>query len=115
MNRYFKRSFEDSYYVFDSEVVSEEAFDEKYDYEGYNVFEDSLSGDKVISLLNGFDEFKDKVFDLFNAKIKEVHSEWLDNEFDLSKSEVERLKFLEVVLEGMRVELEDFFGGVVND
>lgn len=50
--RYFKRMWEEEYYIFDSETISENEFDEKVEYEDYQAFEDSMLGDEVVERLN---------------------------------------------------------------
>ena len=55
IKRYFERSWEGEYYIFDSETISEKEFDEKVQYEDYKAFEDSLNGDEVVELLNNLD------------------------------------------------------------
>lgn len=50
--RYFKKEWEEEYYIFDSETVTERDFEEKLDYEGYRAFEDSMMGDDVVDRLN---------------------------------------------------------------
>ena len=50
--RYFKRMWEEEYYIFDSETISEKVFDEKVEYEDYRAFADSLMGDEVVEKLN---------------------------------------------------------------
>ena len=50
--RYFKRIWEEEYYIFDSETISENEFDEKVEYEDYQAFVDSMLGDEVVKLLN---------------------------------------------------------------
>lgn len=50
--RYFKKEWEEEYYIFDSETVTERDFEEKLDYEGYRAFEDSMMGDDVVDKLN---------------------------------------------------------------
>ena len=37
---YRKEDFDGEYYIFDSETISEDDFEEKYDYGGYKAFED---------------------------------------------------------------------------
>ena len=56
--RYYQRDFEELYYIIDSNVISEEEFDEKMEYEGYTVFEDSLTGEEIVDLLNENEELK---------------------------------------------------------
>ena len=53
--RYFKRIWEEEYYIFDSQTISENEFDEKVEYEDYQAFVDSMTGDEVVRLLNGLD------------------------------------------------------------
>lgn len=57
-NRYYQRDFEELYYVIDSNVISEKDFDEKVMYEGYNAFEDALTGEEIINLLNENEKLK---------------------------------------------------------
>lgn len=54
--RYFERMWEEEYYIFDSETISENEFDEKVEYEDYQAFADSLTGDEVVELLNELHE-----------------------------------------------------------
>lgn len=54
--RYFKREWEEEYYIFDSETISEKEFDEKVEYEDYQAFADSIQGDEVCKLLNELHE-----------------------------------------------------------
>jgi hypothetical protein len=44
--------WEEEYYIFDSETISEEEVDEKIEYDGYRAFEDSMQGDEVVRKLN---------------------------------------------------------------
>ena len=53
--RYFKRMWEGEYYIFDSETISENEFDEKVEYEDYQAFADSMQGDEVVNKLNQLD------------------------------------------------------------
>ena len=50
--RYFKRMWEEEYYIFDSNTISESDFEEKLEYQGYTAFEDSMMGDEVVNRLN---------------------------------------------------------------
>lgn len=52
--RYYKREYEHEYYIFDSEVITEDEFEEKYEYEGYRAFENCMMGDEVIDRLNHY-------------------------------------------------------------
>lgn len=54
--RYFKREWEEEYYIFDSETISEKEFDEKVEYEDYQTFVDSMQGDEVVDRLNALHE-----------------------------------------------------------
>ena len=44
--------WEDEFYIFDSQTISEKEFDEKVEYEDYQAFADSLMGDEVVEKLN---------------------------------------------------------------
>lgn len=59
--RYYQKDFEELYYVIDSEVISEKEFDEKLEYGGYKAFEDSLTGEEIIDLLNENEELKIRI------------------------------------------------------
>ena len=52
--RYFKRTWEEEYYIFDSNTISEEEFDEKMEYENYQAFADSMTGEEVLDRLNHY-------------------------------------------------------------
>ena len=54
--RYFERKWEGEYYIFDSQTISEKEFDEKVQYEDYQAFADSMTGDDVINRLNELQE-----------------------------------------------------------
>ena len=56
--RYFKRMWEDEFYIFDSQTISEKEFDEKVEYEDYQSFADSLMGDEIVELLNENEQFR---------------------------------------------------------
>ena len=58
--RFFKKEYEEQYYIFDSETISEKDFDERYEYDGYVAFEDSMQGDEVVDKLN---EQQDTIFE----------------------------------------------------
>lgn len=51
-NRFFKRMWDEEYYIFDSEIISEKEFDERREYEDYRAFKNSLTGDEVVDLVN---------------------------------------------------------------
>lgn len=67
--RYFKREWEEEYYIFDSEIISEKEFDEKVEYEDYQAFADSIQGDEVVDRLNALHEENIKVKSLIDDKI----------------------------------------------
>lgn len=54
--RYFKREWEEEYYIFDSYTISEKEFDEKVEYEDYQAFADSMTGEEVIDRLNKYNK-----------------------------------------------------------
>ena len=56
--RYYKRDYEELYYIIDSNTISEEEFDEKMEYDGYTAFEDSLTGEEIVDLLNENEQLK---------------------------------------------------------
>ena len=74
--RYFKRMWEDEFYIFDSETISEKEFDEKVEYEDYQAFADSMLGDEVVELLNELYEE--------NKKLKQVN-EMLQMDFAMTE------------------------------
>ena len=53
--RYFKREWEEEYYIFDSTEISEEKVDEEVEY-GYDVFANAMTGDTVVNRLNEQEE-----------------------------------------------------------
>ena len=54
--RYFKKMWEEEYYIFDSNTISESDFEEKLEYQDYKAFEDSMMGDEVVNRLNELHE-----------------------------------------------------------
>ena len=71
--RYFERMWEEEYYIFDSETISENEFDEKVEYEDYQAFADSLTGDEVVELLNELHE-KNEQLRIEKDTIQKQHS-----------------------------------------
>ena len=63
--RYYKKDWEDSYYIFDSNTISEDEFEEDIEYEGYDIFGYSLTGSESIDLLNENEQLKKE-----NQKLK---------------------------------------------
>lgn len=80
--RYFKREWEEEYYIFDSETISEKEFDEKVEYEDYQAFVDSMQGDEVVDRLNNLNEENTKVLSLIDKKIDD-----LQRTYDLGQKE----------------------------
>ena len=70
--RYYQRDFEELYYIIDSNVISEKEFDEKLMYDGYTAFEDSLTGEEIIELLNENAQLKSRVIQLETNVEKEI-------------------------------------------
>lgn len=70
--RYFKQEWEEAYYIFDSQVISEKEFDKKVEYEDYQAFEDCMHEDDVINRMNKLNdenkEFKHRIERLENYK-----------------------------------------------
>lgn len=88
--RYFKRMWEEEYYIFDSNTISESDFEEKLEYQGYKAFEDCMMGDEVVNRLN---ELNNK------CEFFEVENESLDDDityytelYNKSLKENEQLK-----------------------
>lgn len=54
--RYFKKEYDEECYIFDSEIITEAKFEEKFDYEDYTAFEDSMNGEEIVDLLNSLTE-----------------------------------------------------------
>lgn len=113
--RYFKKMWEEEYYIFDSETISEEEFDEKVEYEDYQAFADSMSGDDVVNRLNGLDGTVKSLTDDYEQLLKENkelqgkydRQLWIYNglgcEYDQLKEENEELK---QVLGSMLIEVK---------
>lgn len=56
--RYFKKEYDEEFYILDSEVISEKDFEKKLNYQGYKAFEDSLTSDEIVGLLNENEQLK---------------------------------------------------------
>ena len=84
--RYYKKDWEESYYVFDSKTLSESEFEERVEYEGYDVFGDSLTGSEIIDLLNENDGLKKQIRNTIEM-LK------MEKETAISKNERIRLDF----------------------
>ena len=88
--RYFKRMWEEEYYIFDSQTISESDFEEKLEYQDYKAFEDSLTGDEVVKLLNVLNEKNDEL-QIEKNNIQKQHSYELTKKLEY-KSELIDLK-----------------------
>ena len=75
--RYYQRDFEELYYIIDSEKISEEEFDERVMYDGYSAFEDSLTGEEIVDLLNENEQLKSE-----NENLKSNIDDLLNQELD---------------------------------
>lgn len=58
--RYFKVEYDEEWYLFDSNTISEEFVTEQAEYGYYDVFANSLSPSEICELLNSLDEEKEK-------------------------------------------------------
>ena len=56
--RYYQKDYDEKYYIFDSKTLPESEFDERVEYDGYDVFADSLTGSEIIGLLNENEQLK---------------------------------------------------------
>ena len=54
--RYYEKDYDELYYIFDSKTLSEKEFEKKVEYDGYDVFADSLTSKEVVDLLNELHE-----------------------------------------------------------
>ena len=92
--RYYQRDFEELYYIIDSNVIPEKEFDEKEMYDGYTAFEDSMTGEEIVDLLNENEELKQRnnrqyeqlgrLYDLIEQKEWRVLTDIID---DFKKSD----------------------------
>ena len=74
--RYFKKEYDEEFYILDSEVISEKDFEKKLNYQGYKAFEDSLTSDEIVGLLNENEQLKqqnEQAIDLILDGIVEMH------------------------------------------
>ena len=58
--RYFKVEYDEEWYLFDSNIISEELVTEQAEY-GYGVFANSLSPSEICELLNSLNEEKERL------------------------------------------------------
>lgn len=68
--RYYEKSYDELYYIFDSITLPEEEFEEKVEYDGYSVFADSLTPHEVLDLLNEHARLK--------SRYKVLHTQFQD-------------------------------------
>ena len=87
-NRYFIRKCGDESYIIDSHVILEEEFDEKYEIDGYEAFELSLTPEGIINLLNQNNGLHDEL-----AK-KDIYLDFLEDENKHMKDVLEENKRL---------------------
>lgn len=78
--RYFEKMWEEEYYLFDSNTISESDFEEKLKYQGYKAFEDCMMGGEVVNRLNELHD-ENKQFKK-QLKIYEKFLEYSDLDFD---------------------------------
>lgn len=117
--RYYEKDYDELYYIFDSETLSEKEFEKKIEYDEYSVFADSLTSKEILDLLNENEELKreneelkqekKKILDTINNKITEKGMNWYRAE-DNSKEEKKanlQLKVLEEVKEEIIKTMEE--------
>lgn len=76
--------WEEEYYIFDSNTISESDFEEKLEYQDYKAFEDSMMGDEVVNRLNELAEE--------NKELKYKYDEQSNEKMGLEESIEELLK-----------------------
>lgn len=81
--RYYKKEYEEEYYIFDSKTLSEKEFEEKVEYDGYDVFADSLTPHEVLDLLNENEVLKEEneqlKKELFQSEKECIYEAYADN------------------------------------
>ena len=114
--RYFKQEWEEEYYIFDSQTISEKEFDEKVEYEDYQAFADSMQGDEVVNRLNGLDGTIKDLSDDYEQLLKENkelriqynHIREQSNEFHrIARENANRVGKLEKENEQLKQQLND--------
>lgn len=60
--RYYKKEYEEEYYIFDSNTLTEKEFEKKVEYDGYSVFADSLTPKEILDLLNENEKLKEEKY-----------------------------------------------------
>lgn len=102
--RYFKKMWEEEFYIFDSQTISEKEFDEKVEYEDYQAFADSLMGDEVVDRLNELDKENRKLtneLNLSKLKLREKN-EGFDKLHKMYMEQIEENKELKAKCEDYR-------------
>lgn len=88
--RYFKVEYDEEWYLFDSNTISEELVKEQAEY-GYGVFANSLSPSEICELLNeqqaAINELQDTVYDELDKALKVLEEIYED----YPKNNVQRL------------------------
>lgn len=87
--RYYQRDYEELYYILDSQVISEKDFDERVEYDGYNAFEDSLTGEEIVGLLNENEQLKQQLADIDRLIYDLGHDEMRRQYEEIFKGDVE--------------------------
>lgn len=59
--RYYSKDYGEEFYIFDSQTLTEDEFDEQIEFEGYSVFADSLTQQEIVDLLNEKEQLKKDV------------------------------------------------------
>lgn len=96
--RYFERKWDGEYYIFDSYTISEKEFDEKVEYEDYQAFADSMTGEEVTDRLNKYNkEYLDCHNDVLrlekeNEQLKERNKELKEQLKDCTKKAKEEIR-----------------------
>lgn len=110
--RYFKKMWEEEYYIFDSNTISESDFEEKLEYQDYKAFEDSMMGDEVVNRLNELveenKELKQEIkgfegcshnwgilYDEAKNKVEELNKENQELKYHLNRTEKELKEYKE--------------------
>ena len=77
--RYYKRTYADEYYIFDSTIITEKEFSEKLELQGYKAFEDSLTSKEIVELLNQNDKLKRLLLQFYTLEELEGELIWIKN------------------------------------
>lgn len=88
--RYFMKRWEGEYYIFDSNTISESDFEEKLEYQDYRAFEDSMTGEEIVDLLNELSDEKEDLKIFLKAVNEELSL--ANRDCDILEEENEQLK-----------------------